>query len=165
MAVGARHARNPESHPEHGGQAAGVQVDRCPSDGTPLAELQPTPLRADSPTMPSTSDSILKLEVPIVVRIGEREMKLHEVLALTAGAIVEVPKLADAELDLMVNNQVIGHGTAVKVGEKFGILVTFVGTPAERAAALAAGQNHAEPESGDDTAAEDLAAQLLAGQV
>ncbi|MCC6969599.1 MAG: FliM/FliN family flagellar motor switch protein [Phycisphaerales bacterium] len=115
--------------------------------------------------MPSTSDSILKLEVPIVVRIGEREMKLHEVLALTAGAIVEVPKLADAELDLMVNNQVIGHGTAVKVGEKFGILVTFVGTPAERAAALAAGQNQAEPESDGDAAAEDLAAQLLAGQV
>jgi flagellar motor switch/type III secretory pathway protein FliN len=74
-----------------------VQVDGCTPDGTPLAELQPTPLRADSPTMPSTSDSILKLEVPIVVRIGEREMKLHEVLALTAGAIVEVPKLADAE--------------------------------------------------------------------
>lgn len=134
-------------------------------DGTPLAELQATALRADSLPMPSTVESILKLEVPIVVRIGEREMKLHEVLGLTAGAIVEIPKLADAELDLMVNNQVIGHGTAVKVGEKFGILVTFVGTPAERAAALAAGQTGDEPVSNEDAAAEDLAAQLLAGQV
>lgn len=122
-------------------------------------------MRADSLLMPSTVESILKLEVPIVVRIGEREMKLHEVLGMTAGAIVEIPKLADAELDLMVNNQVIGHGTAVKVGEKFGILVTFVGTPAERAAALAAGQGGSEPESDADAAAEDLAAQLLAGQV
>lgn len=122
-------------------------------------------MRADSLPMPSTSESILKLEVPIVVRIGEREMKLHEVLGMTAGAIVEIPKLADAELDLMVNNQVIGHGTAVKVGEKFGILVTFVGTPAERAAALAAVQTSSEPETNEDAAAEDLAAQLLAGQV
>ncbi|MCC6230734.1 MAG: FliM/FliN family flagellar motor switch protein [Phycisphaerales bacterium] len=115
--------------------------------------------------MPSTADSILKLEVPIVVRIGEREMKLHEVLSMTVGAIVEIPKLADAELDLMVNNQVIGHGTAVKVGEKFGILVTFVGTAAERAAALAAGQSGSDAPSDEDAAAEDLAAQLLAGQV
>lgn len=122
-------------------------------------------MRADSLPMPSTVESILKLEVPIVVRIGEREMKLHEVLGLTAGAIIEIPKVADAELDLMVNNQVIGHGTAVKVGEKFGILVSFVGTPAERAAALAAGQTGEEPESNEDAAAEDLAAQLLAGQV
>ena len=122
-------------------------------------------MRADSLPMPSTTESILKLEVPIVVRIGEREMKLHEVLGMTAGAIVEIPKLADAELDLMVNNQVIGHGTAVKVGEKFGILVTFVGTPAERAAALAAGPISREPVSDIDAAAEDLAAQLLAGQV
>lgn len=135
------------------------------ASGTLVAELQATALRADSLPMPSTVESILKLEVPIVVRIGEREMKLHEVLGLTAGAIVEIPKLADAELDLMVNNQVIGHGTAVKVGEKFGILVTFVGTPAERAAALAAGQPGDEPESNEDAAAEDLAAQLLAGQV
>lgn len=122
-------------------------------------------MRADSLPMPSTVESILKLEVPIVVRIGEREMKLHEVLGLTAGAIIEIPKVADAELDLMVNNQVIGHGTAVKVGEKFGILVSFVGTPAERAAAMAAGQSGDEPESNEDAAAEDLAAQLLAGQV
>ena len=140
-------------------------MELCLASGTLVAELQATALRADSLPMPSTVDSILKLEVPIVVRIGEREMKLHEVLGLTAGAIIEIPKVADAELDLMVNNQVIGHGTAVKVGEKFGILVTFVGTPAERAAALAAGQTGEEPESNEDAAAEDLAAQLLAGQV
>lgn len=115
--------------------------------------------------MPSTADSILKLEVPIVVRIGERDMKLHEILELTAGAIVEIPKLADAELDVMVNNQVIGHGSAVKVGENFGILVTFIGTPAERARALAAGSKSPEEPPGEDAAAEDLAAQLLAGQV
>ncbi|MBL8760152.1 MAG: FliM/FliN family flagellar motor switch protein [Phycisphaerae bacterium] len=115
--------------------------------------------------MASTHDSILKLEVPIVVRIGERDMRLHEVLALAAGAIVEIPKLADAELDLMVNNQVIGNGTAVKVGEKFGILVTFVGTQAERARALAAGNADAQTPSTEDADAEDLAAQFLAGQV
>lgn len=125
--------------------------------------LQAREPRADSVLMPSTHESILKLEVPIVVRIGERDMQLHEVLAITSGSIIDIPKLADAELDLMVNNQVIGTGSAVKVGEKFGILVNFVGTEEERAKAVGTGGGAIQSKA--DADAEDLAAQLLAGQV
>lgn len=83
--------------------------------------------------------SILRLEVPVIVVLGSRSMKLSDVVALAAGAIVELPKNADDELELCVNNKVVGVGKAVKVGENFGIRITFLGDVKQRIAALGQG--------------------------
>ena len=72
--------------------------------------------------------SLLNYEVPVIVQLGELTMTLEEVLGLVPGAIIEIPKLADDELDLLINNQRIGVGSAVKVGENFGIRITAVGS-------------------------------------
>jgi|GEM_PF-574732 len=79
---------------------------------------------------------ILRLEVPIVVRVGERRMDVSEVLHLVPGAIIELPKGAESELDLLVNNKLIGCGLAVKVGENFGIRLTYIGDLRERIQAM-----------------------------
>jgi len=76
--------------------------------------------------------TILTLEVPVIVRLGERQSSMREVLALVPGAIIELDKRADHELELLVNNRVIGSGTAVKVGENFGLRVSRVGLAVER---------------------------------
>lgn len=81
-------------------------------------------------------DRILNLEVPLVVLLGERSMHTSEVLSLVPGAIIELPKNAEAELQLLVNNKPIGLGQAVKVGENFGLRVTHIGDEAERLEAL-----------------------------
>jgi len=83
----------------------------------------PNQLPAPGPT----AASVLKLEVPIIVRLGERQMTVEEVVGLAPGALIELPKNAEAELDLMVNNKVVGMGTAAKVGENFGIRISFIG--------------------------------------
>jgi flagellar motor switch protein FliN/FliY len=80
---------------------------------------------------------ILKLEVPIVVRLGERTMEVEEVLGWVPGSIIELPKEADSELDLLVNNKAIGCGVAVKVGENFGLRLTYLGDVASRIQAMA----------------------------
>lgn len=81
----------------------------------------------------------LRLEVPVIVRLGERTMALREVIGLAPGAIIELPKNAEAELDLLVNNKQIGTGTAVKVGENFGLRISYIGDVRARIAALGAG--------------------------
>lgn len=89
--------------------------------------------------MPSDVRSILDLEVPVIVVLGERQMKLSDVVSMTTGAIVELPKSAEEELTLLVNNKPIGQGTAVKVGENFGIKITYIGDLHARIAALGPG--------------------------
>lgn len=78
--------------------------------------------------MPADLHTILKLKVPVIVQVGERRMPMADVLSLVPGAIIELPKPADQELDLRVNNIPIAQGTAVKVGENFGLKITAVGT-------------------------------------
>lgn len=106
--------------------------------------------------MASDVQAILSLEVPIIVLLGERQMRLSAVCSLAPGAIVELPKGADEELTLLVNNKPVGAGLAVKVGENFGIKISYIGDLKSRIAALG-GQ-----EAGDEAAS--LAESMISGQ-
>jgi flagellar motor switch protein FliN len=93
--------------------------------------------------MPAELASILKIEVPVMVQIASRQMTVREVSNLAPGAIIELPKLANEELEVMVSNRTIGAGMAVKVGENFGVRVTYVGDLKQRIRALAAAASKA----------------------
>ena len=54
--------------------------------------------------MPSRLDGVLKLEVPLIVQIAERSMRVRDVVNLAPGSIVELPKSAEEELEILVNN-------------------------------------------------------------
>ncbi|MCA9283978.1 MAG: FliM/FliN family flagellar motor switch protein [Phycisphaerales bacterium] len=109
--------------------------------------------------MPADLSAILQLEVPLIVQIAERAMALEAVIHLAPGAIIELPKDADAELEVLVNNRVIGFGRAVKVGENFGVQISYVGDLRDRVAAM--GDQAQESVDPNDPVA--IAAQLLAG--
>ena len=105
---------------------------------------------------------ILRLRVPLIVRLSERKMKLRDVLALAPGAIIELPKHADDPLDLLVNNVRIGGGTVVKVGENFGLRLEWIGDQTSRVQAMGPAP---DPDPDDDDDEEDrIALQLLGGQ-
>lgn len=106
--------------------------------------------------MPAGIESILALEVPVIVQIAERTMSLEDVVSMVPGAIIELPKSSDDDLEILVNNKPIGTGTAVKVGENFGVRVAYIGDLAQRIKALggeAFGDADpfagAEPDAGD----------------
>ena len=67
--------------------------------------------RHDAPPAPSQSElqRILRLEVPVIVKLADRF------------------KASDEPLELLINNKVIGVGEAVKVGENFGLRITQIG--------------------------------------
>jgi flagellar motor switch protein FliN/FliY len=102
--------------------------------------------------MASGLKTILALEVPVIVQIAERVMTVDEVTSIAPGAIIELPKSANDDLEIRVNNKTIGTGNAVKVGENYGIRVTFLGDLDDRITAMAADrpvQPAAEADHGD----------------
>ncbi len=117
----------------------------------------------DNPPVAADSSAILKLEVPVIVVLGERQMSIHDVLALAPGGILEIPKNADAELELRVNNRTIGTGKAVKVGENFGLRLTSLGN-ADAPAAAPKHKIEVHQEAASELDAEALAEAMLAGQ-
>jgi len=113
--------------------------------------------------MGTDTKSIMALEVPIVVVLGERAMMINDIRNWIPGSIIELGKEAEEDLDIRVNNRPIGQGSAVKIGENFGIQINYLGDPKDRINAMG-------PESGGSTSssdmnAEDLAAALLEGQI
>jgi flagellar motor switch protein FliN/FliY len=72
-------------------------------------------------------ERILHLSVPIIVKLADRKLNVHEVMRLGTGAIIEFFKSSDEPLELLINNKVIGLGEAVKVGENFGLRLTQIG--------------------------------------
>lgn len=79
---------------------------------------------------------ILKLEVPLIVVLGRRHMPVRDVVSLLPGAIIELTKHADDELEILINNKQVGTGRAVKVGENFGVRVSQIGDAKARIGAM-----------------------------
>lgn len=117
--------------------------------------------------MRASLSEILKLETPVVVRLGERRLPLQDVLSLAPGSIIELPQHAEDELTLLINNKPIGLGHAVKVGENFGLRLSFIGDIRARLEALTSSAFELEEpeEAAADLDAEALAEQFLAGQL
>ena len=70
---------------------------------------------------------ILRLHVPVIVKLAERKFSMSEVLRVQPGAILEFGKSSEEPLELMINNKTIAVGDAVKVGENFGIKIQQIG--------------------------------------
>jgi flagellar motor switch protein FliN/FliY len=84
---------------------------------------------------------LLQMRVPVIVKLAESQMPLAGILNLTNGSILEFDRPADAELELMVNNKVIGYGQAVKVGENFGLRIGRIGEIRDKIRALGKSQS------------------------
>ncbi len=112
--------------------------------------------------MTTPTQNILSLEVPIIVRLGARAMPSGEVVCLVPGSIIELPKNAEEELDVLVNNRQIGSGRAVKIGENFGVRITYVGEVGDRVRAM--GPAPTKNDTNNDTpSVDELAEHLAAG--
>jgi flagellar motor switch/type III secretory pathway protein FliN len=75
---------------------------------------------------------LLRLRVPVIVRLAYRSMCVRAIRKLANGSIIEFDNSADKDLDLLINNHPIGQGICVKVGERFGLRLTRIDTPAQR---------------------------------
>jgi len=84
-----------------------------------------------APTSPPASQNelrrILRMQVPVIVKLAERKLTLAEVMRLGPGAIIEFIKSNEEPLELLINNKAIGVGDAVKVGENFGLKSNQIG--------------------------------------
>ncbi|MAD19535.1 MAG: hypothetical protein CMJ52_04850 [Planctomycetaceae bacterium] len=115
--------------------ASGRECTRNPPRADETHIERPHPSMNARP-MSSNLNSILSLEVPLIVEIAQRRMPLAEAVNLVHGAIVEFPQASNGELRILVNNKAVGTGTAVKVGENFGVRVSSVGDMTSRVEAL-----------------------------
>ncbi len=115
--------------------------------------------------MKTDLQSILALEVPLVVVLGERTINMQDVVNWVPGSIFELSKSAEDDLEIWINDRPVGLGAAVKIGENFGIRVTFIGDLKQRLLAMKHDESVPTEETDEEgMSAEDIAMALLEGQ-
>jgi flagellar motor switch protein FliN/FliY len=100
------------------------------------SEAPPPPPPPPPPAVSPAIRRVLRLRVPVIVQLARRTMPIASVRDLSIGSIIEFEKSVDDQLDLMINNQPIGLGNCVKVGENFGLRVTEIASRRARIESL-----------------------------
>ena len=81
---------------------------------------------------PGNLDLLLEVELPLVVTFGRTQLPLKDVLRLSSGSIVELNRLANEPVEVLINNCVIARGEVVVVDGNYGIRVTEIVSRQER---------------------------------
>jgi len=115
------------------------EMDFPQSEAQP-ATAQPVEFPQLKETAPSAAprnyDMLLDVKLPVSIELGRTTMLISDILALGAGSLVELDKLAGEPVNLLVNDKVIAQGEVVVVDENFGIRITNLISPQERIKSL-----------------------------
>ena len=119
------------------GYYGGSQMQPNVVTNMPVSPAQFTPLSME-PVQINEANIGLILDVPlqVTVELGRTKKTIKEILDLAAGSIVELDKLAGEPVEIQVNGHFLAKGEVVVIDENFGVRITEIATPAERAAHL-----------------------------
>jgi flagellar motor switch protein FliN/FliY len=82
-------------------------------------------------------DFLEDIPVEISVEIGRTQLTIAQILKLSQGSVVELDVMAGEPLNIYVNQVLIAQGEVVTVNERYGIRLTDILSPSERAKRMA----------------------------
>lgn len=106
---------------------------------TPESAPNPLPSKPSEPEPMPGLDRILDIPLTVHVELGKKRIKISELMELGTGAVLELEAQAGASLAIFANQTLLAHGEAVVVGERYGVRITDIVSPAERVRRLGGG--------------------------
>lgn len=77
----------------------------------------------------SNYNRLMDVGLEVKLRFGTRQMALREVLALSAGIVIELDNALHSPVDLLLDGRLVAQGEVVVVDGKYGLRVTEVVNP------------------------------------
>ena len=74
--------------------------------------------------LPGNLDMFLDVPVGVTVQLGSCQLSMCEVMHLNSGSVVQLDKLADAPVEVLVNEKLVARGEVVVIENRFGIKIT-----------------------------------------
>ncbi|MCM0650469.1 flagellar motor switch phosphatase FliY [Clostridium swellfunianum] len=95
------------------------------------------PLRESSvSSAPKNIDLILDVPLEISVVLGRTKKSIKDILNLGTGSLIELDKLAEEPVEILVNGKIVAFGEVVVVDENFGVRISSIVSGAERVKSL-----------------------------
>lgn len=112
-----------------------AEVNRPPVE-VHQATFQPLAPTASRQDMPKNIDLILDVPLEISVVLGRTKKNIKDILNLGTGSLIELDKLAEEPVDILVNGKKVAYGEVVVVDENFGVRITSIVSNEERIKSL-----------------------------
>ena len=77
-------------------------------------------------TSPRNIDLILDVPLEISVVLGRTKKSIKDILNLGTGSLIELDKLAEEPVEILVNGKKVAYGEVVVVDENFGVRITNI---------------------------------------
>lgn len=102
--------------------------------GVPVQPVQFAPLTPSGVPVTDTNIGLI-MDVPlqITVELGRTKKLIKDILDLSSGSVIELDKLAGEPVDVLVNGKLLAKGEVVVIDENFGVRITDIVSPIERA--------------------------------
>lgn len=113
---------------------SGAPVLLC-FDGDLLAALSSAPDGKSVPAADKTSVDpanlhlVMDVELNVSLRFGQRQLPLREVLELSSGSVIELDRMVDEPVELLLDGKLVARGEAVIVDGNYGLRVTEIPRP------------------------------------
>lgn len=120
-----------EKKPEAGAAATADEEKAQAQAQEPEAKKAPaaTPGAAEAP---SNLRLILDIPLEVSVELGRSKILVKDLLKLGQGSIVELDKMMDEPMEILVNQKRVARGEVVVSNDKFGVRLTDIIDPLER---------------------------------
>lgn len=73
-----------------------------------------------------TLDLLMNVSLGVSAELGRCTMRVSDVLKLGRGSVVELDRLANGPIDVLVNDRLVARGEVVAVDDRFGVRITEV---------------------------------------
>jgi flagellar motor switch protein FliN len=97
-----------------------------PPAPAPQKSAPPSPPASIEPPPSSSYRRLIDVGLDVKLRFGTRRMLLRDVLALSAGVVVELENALHSPVDLLLDGRLIAQGEVVIVDGKYGLRITDV---------------------------------------
>ena len=89
-------------------------------------EGQKTADAPSRPILPANLRLVMDVELNVSLRFGQRQLPLREVLELSSGSVIELDRMVDDPVEMLLDGKVVARGEAVIVDGNYGLRVTEI---------------------------------------
>ncbi|AZV55918.1 flagellar motor switch phosphatase FliY [Clostridium sp. AWRP] len=112
-----------------------TNVNRQPVEVS-KASFQPLGGSQDTEVVPKNIDLILDVPLEISVVLGRTKKNIKDILNLGTGSLIELDKLAEEPVEILVNGKKVAYGEVVVIDENFGVRITGIVSNEEKIKSL-----------------------------
>ena len=106
--------------------AAVPEEESTSVDEVELTEMDATQNPGGASLLKGNLDVIKNVRVRLDVMVGEAELAVSDLFALTRDSVVTLQKDIASPIEIMLDGRVVARGNLVAVGDNFGVRITEI---------------------------------------